>query len=90
MLHRVLISVVCCLFVVVRLSITHALPMPEFERITLRNPFIVTAIGAEAGQGEVHPAVKFEFILRNKKCRATLIGAFSLMPTPEDLSGHGI
>jgi len=42
------------------LVITHALAMPETERISLGEALIVAAVGAQSGQGQVHLSVELE------------------------------
>jgi len=55
-----------------------ALAMPEFKGISLFETLVMSTVGAETGQGEVHSAVELQFWLDDFKGLGALLIALTL------------
>jgi hypothetical protein len=58
---------------------TLAFSVPQLQGVSLFQTLKVAAVGAEPGQGQVHPTIKRKFLPQYFKTNRALLIAFSLM-----------
>jgi len=64
---------------------TLALPVPELQGVPLGETLVVPAVGAEAGQGEVHPPVELELLGDYLEGGGALLITFAFMSATNNL-----
>ena len=70
---------------VIFLARASTLAVPEFERISLFKPLIVTAIRTEPRQSQIHFSVKFKFLRNDFKTKSALFITLTFMLTTDYL-----